>query len=41
MNTRRFATAEDKDNVGERSDHAAGFVSSMTVSKDGVCSAMS
>lgn len=39
MNTRIFATALDSDNVGSRSVHAAGLVSSIIVSSEGLCSA--
>lgn len=39
MNTSRFATALDSDNVGCSKAHAPGLVSSMIVSRDGLCSA--
>lgn len=40
MKMRRFATALESDIVLERSDQAPGFVSSMMVRSDGLCSNM-
>lgn len=39
MKTSRFATALDRDNVDCIKAQAAGFVSSMMVSSEGLCSA--
>lgn len=38
MKTKRLATALEKLSVGDKRDHAAGFVSRMMVKRDGDCS---
>lgn len=35
MKTKRLATVDERVSVGDKSDHAAGLVSRMTVSREG------